>query len=101
MEERRTVKVSKYLSKHLRHQPESIGLTLDAGGWVEIDALIAAAAADGLRMTREELDHVVAANDKQRFAIDGTRIRASQGHSIEVDLGLPPATPPPFLYHGT
>ncbi|MER6382281.1 RNA 2'-phosphotransferase [Streptomyces sp. NPDC001250] len=99
--ERRTVKVSKYLSKHLRHQPERIGLTLDPAGWVEIDTLIAAAAAHGFRITREELDHVVATNDKRRFAIEGSRIRASQGHSIEVDLGLPPATPPPYLYHGT
>ncbi|MCC5479678.1 RNA 2'-phosphotransferase [Streptomyces sp. NPDC059680] len=101
MDERRTVKVSKYLSKHLRHQPERIGLTLDQGGWVEIDTLIAAAAAHGFPFTREELDHVVAANDKRRFAIEGSRIRASQGHSIEVELGLPPATPPPHLYHGT
>ncbi|MFJ6389136.1 RNA 2'-phosphotransferase [Streptomyces sp. NPDC091972] len=100
-DERRTVKVSKYLSKHLRHQPERIGLTLDEAGWVEIDALIAAAAAHGFRFTRDELDHVVAANDKQRFAVEGTRIRASQGHSIDVDLGLPAATPPPYLYHGT
>ncbi|MFJ5774715.1 RNA 2'-phosphotransferase [Streptomyces sp. NPDC093094] len=101
MDERRTVKVSKYLSKHLRHQPERIGLTLDEGGWVEIDALMAAAAAHGFRFTREELDQVVATNDKKRFAVEGTRIRASQGHSVEVDLGLPPATPPPYLYHGT
>ncbi|MGW2617926.1 RNA 2'-phosphotransferase [Streptomyces sp. NPDC001500] len=99
--ERRTVKVSKYLSKHLRHQPERIGLTLDDAGWVEIDELIAACAAHGFRFTRAELDHVVAANDKKRFAIEGTRIRASQGHSVDVDLGLPPATPPPYLYHGT
>ncbi|EST28648.1 RNA 2'-phosphotransferase [Streptomyces roseochromogenus subsp. oscitans DS 12.976] len=95
------MKVSKYLSKHLRHQPERIGLTLDPAGWVEIDTLIAAAAAHGFRFTREELDHVVATNDKQRFAIQGSRIRASQGHSIEIDLGLPPVTPPTYLYHGT
>ncbi|MGW0832116.1 RNA 2'-phosphotransferase [Streptomyces prunicolor] len=101
MDERRTVKVSKYLSKHLRHQPGRIGLTLDEAGWVEIDTLIAACAAHGFRFDREELDHVVATNDKRRFAIEGTRIRASQGHSIEVDLGLPPATPPPYLFHGT
>lgn len=100
-DERRTVKVSKYLSKHLRHQPERIGLTLDEAGWVDIDTLLAAAAAHGFPVTREELDHVVAANDKQRFAIEGARIRASQGHSVEVELGLPPATPPPYLYHGT
>ena len=101
MDERRTVKVSKYLSKHLRHQPERIGLVLDEGAWVEIDTLIAAARAHGFSFTRDELDHVVAANDKKRFAVDGTRIRASQGHSVEVDLGLAPATPPPYLYHGT
>ncbi|MDX3798300.1 RNA 2'-phosphotransferase [Streptomyces sp. AK04-3B] len=100
-DDRRTVKVSKYLSKHLRHQPERIGLTLDAAGWVEIDELISACAAHGFRFTRDELDHVVAANDKKRFAIDGTRIRASQGHSVEVDLGLEPAVPPSYLYHGT
>jgi putative RNA 2'-phosphotransferase len=111
MEERRTVKVSKYLSKHLRHQPVGappmplrlwgrIGLVLGEGGWVEVEVLMAAAA-HGFRFTRDELDHVVAHNDKRRFAIEGTRIRASQGHSIEVDLGLPPATPPAYLYHGT
>ncbi|NEA48137.1 RNA 2'-phosphotransferase [Streptomyces sp. SID10815] len=101
MDERRTVKVSKYLSRHLRHQPERIGLRLDEGGWVAIDTLIAAAAAHGFPFTRDELAHVVAANDKQRFAVDGDRIRASQGHTVEVDLGLPPAVPPPYLYHGT
>lgn len=95
------MKVSKYLSKHLRHRPERIGITLDEGGWVEIDTLIAAAEAHGFRLTRKELDHVVATNDKRRFAIEGTRIRASQGHSVEVDLGLPPATPPAYLFHGT
>ncbi|MFD5538188.1 RNA 2'-phosphotransferase [Streptomyces sp. NPDC127079] len=100
-EEQRTVKVSKYLSKHLRHQPDRIGLTLDEAGWVEIDTLLAATAAHGFPVSREELDRAVADNDKQRFAIDGTRIRASQGHGVDVDLGLPPATPPPYLYHGT
>ncbi|AEY90395.1 phosphotransferase [Streptomyces hygroscopicus subsp. jinggangensis 5008] len=95
------MKVSKYLSRHLRHQPERTGLTPDPGGWVEIDTLIAAASAHGFPFSRAELDHVVAANDKRRFAVEDGRIRASQGHSIEVDLGLPPATPPPYLYHGT
>ncbi|MGW6395338.1 RNA 2'-phosphotransferase [Streptomyces sp. NPDC055103] len=101
MDERRTVKVSKYLSKHLRHQPERIGLVLDAQGWTEIDTLLRATAAHGFPITREELDHVVATNDKKRFAIDGTRIRASQGHTVEVDLDLPVAEPPAYLYHGT
>ncbi|ARP71246.1 RNA 2'-phosphotransferase [Streptomyces pluripotens] len=101
MDETRAVKMSKYLSKHLRHQPRLIGIAPDPGGWVEIEALINAATANGFGFTREELDHVVAVNDKRRFEIEGTRIRASQGHSIEVDLGLPQAVPPPYLYHGT
>jgi putative RNA 2'-phosphotransferase len=99
--DQRTVKVSKYLSKHLRHQPERIGLVLDEAGWVEIDTLITAAKAHGFPFSRTELDHVVATNDKQRFAVRGTRIRASQGHSVEVDLQLPPVSPPSYLYHGT
>ncbi|HET6357681.1 RNA 2'-phosphotransferase [Streptomyces sp. NBC_00879] len=100
-DERRTVKVSKYLSKHLRHQPERIGITLDENGWVAVEELMRAAAAHGFRFTRAELDHVVAVNDKKRFTIDGTRIRANQGHTVEVDLDLPTAEPPAYLYHGT
>ncbi|MFD5142404.1 RNA 2'-phosphotransferase [Streptomyces sp. NPDC058401] len=101
MDDKRTVKVSKYVSKHLRHQPERIGLVLDPHGWVEIDDLLNATAAHGFPISRAELDHVVAANDKQRFAVDGSRIRASQGHTVPVDLNLPEAEPPAYLYHGT
>ncbi|MFC6984437.1 RNA 2'-phosphotransferase [Streptomyces cirratus] len=101
MDDRRTVKVSKYVSKHLRHQPERIGLVLDPQGWVEIEDLIRAASAHGFPFSRAELDHVVETNDKQRFAVEGTKIRASQGHTVTVDLGLPEAEPPAYLYHGT
>jgi putative RNA 2'-phosphotransferase len=103
MDERRMVKISKYLSKHLRHQPERIGLTLDPGGWVDVGALLDAAAAHHFPITRDELDHVVAVNDKKRYEFDepGGRIRASQGHSVPVDLELPVTPPPAVLYHGT
>ncbi|GHB65603.1 putative RNA 2'-phosphotransferase [Streptomyces cirratus] len=93
--------MSKYVSKHLRHQPERIGLVLDPQGWVEIEDLIRAASAHGFPFSRAELDHVVETNDKQRFAVEGTKIRASQGHTVTVDLGLPEAEPPAYLYHGT
>ncbi len=102
MTDERTLKISKYLSKHLRHQPERIGLTLMLGGWVRVDDLLAAMRSR-LPITRAELEQVVATNDKQRFAFDetGTLIRANQGHSVEVDLQLDPAEPPAVLYHGT
>ncbi|PWS43271.1 RNA 2'-phosphotransferase [Streptomyces sp. ZEA17I] len=101
MDERRTVKVSKYLSAHLRHRPERIGIALDENGWVDVETLLSAAARHGFPLTRAELDHVVAANDKRRFTVDGDRIRANQGHTVAVDLDLPPAEPPAYLYHGT
>ncbi|HWU10214.1 MAG TPA: RNA 2'-phosphotransferase [Streptomyces sp.] len=101
MDERRTVKVSRFLSQHLRHDPGRIGIGLDAHGWVALDELLEACARHGFALTRDELAHVVAVSDKQRFAVDGDRIRANQGHSVPVDLGLPPAEPPAYLYHGT
>lgn len=89
------------MSLALRHAPDRFGLQLDQHGWVPVDDLLPA-----LRITRSDLDAVVASNDKQRFALhrgpDGTeRIRANQGHSVPVDLGLTPRTPPDRLYHGT
>jgi putative RNA 2'-phosphotransferase len=100
---RRVVKVSKYLSRHLRHDPGRLGVELDPGGWVGVDELLAACAARGVALSRAELEEVVARNDKSRFAFDpaGTRIRASQGHSVPVDLGLEPVAPPPRPFHGT
>ncbi|MEU4692186.1 RNA 2'-phosphotransferase [Actinoplanes sp. NPDC023714] len=97
------VRLSRRISLVLRHRPETAGLTLDANGWVPVPELLAA-----LGIGREELDAVVAGNDKQRFAVapgpDGVdRIRASQGHSrrVAVDLELPAVTPPAELFHGT
>lgn len=96
-------KTSKFLSLVLRHEPEAIGLTLDANGWADLDELVRLANADGKPVTRELIEQVVRDSDKQRFAIseDGARIRANQGHSIEVDLELTPLAPPDTLYHGT
>lgn len=103
MDPARLVKVSKYLSKHLRHAPERLGLTLASGGWVAVDELLAACARQRFPLTRAELDEVVAQSDKKRFAFDetGARIRANQGHTVDVDLELQPAEPPALLYHGT
>lgn len=102
------VRISKFLSRVLRHAPESVGLTLDAQGWVPVDELLAALDRNGTRIDASQLYAVVAGNEKQRFALrtgaDGVlRIRANQGHSahLPVDLGLPPVNPPESLFHGT
>ena len=103
MNEKRAVAVSKYLSRHLRHAPADLGLTLEPGGWVAVDELLSAAGDAGFPITRDELAAVVAGSDKQRFAFDdaGTMIRANQGHSVAVDLELSPVRPPDELFHGT
>jgi len=103
MEKPQVVKISKFLSKHLRHSPERLNLTLAPGGWVAVDELLAACAAHQFPITRSELEEVVSSNDKQRFSFDetSTHIRANQGHSVAIDLQLEPQTPPEVLYHGT
>jgi putative RNA 2'-phosphotransferase len=103
VDDKRRVRISKFMSLVLRHEPEKANLTLEEGGWVLIDDLLAGADGAGVRFSRDELEAVVKACDKQRFAIDetGTKIRANQGHSTEVDLQLEPAEPPGELFHGT
>jgi putative RNA 2'-phosphotransferase len=101
--EKETIKTSKFLSLILRHEPQRVGLKLDSAGWSSVDELLAAVNRHGISLTLEELRNVVATNDKKRFAFsqDGSKIRASQGHSVEVDLQYSPEVPPAFLYHGT
>ena len=92
------VRISKFISLVLRHNPGKIDLTLDENGWANVDELLVKTNID-----RATLEQVVAQNDKKRFAFsaDGQKIRASQGHSIDVDLALEPVSPPDVLYHGT
>ena len=92
------IKQSKYLSLILRHQPQSAGLSLDEHGWVDVQDLLRAS-----KISFEDLETVVRENDKKRFEFneDKTRIRASQGHSIDVDLNYKPSIPPMYLFHGT
>ena len=103
MNENRQRRISKFLSLILRHQPEKVGLKLEADGWVLVADLIAGCAKNGFAISLEELKTVVAENDKKRFAFDdsGERIRANQGHSVAVAIDFERRTPPEILYHGT
>ena len=101
--DKEAIKISKFLSLILRHEPERVGLKLGDAGWVGVDELLKAVNGHGVSLTLDELKHIVATSDKKRFAFsaDGLLIRSSQGHSVEVDLEYPPQTPPELLYHGT
>jgi len=103
MNEKERIRTSKFLSLVLRHEPERIEVQLDPAGWVEVESLLSACRRHGVAIGRAELDEVVATNEKKRFAFseDGVRIRANQGHSVEVELGYTPQAPPARLFHGT
>ncbi len=90
---------SKFLSLILRHQPEKIGLELDSNGWAEINELIEKSTK--VKLTQELIEEVVVKDNKQRFIIKDGKIRANQGHSINIDLELEAVEPPDILYHGT
>lgn len=93
--------LSKRLSYVLRHRPDSIGVELDAAGWVELTDLVRKLQESGSDITETDMAGVVSRSDKQRFELVDGRIRAAQGHSVEVDLGLEVASAPETLWHGT
>jgi putative RNA 2'-phosphotransferase len=103
MDDKARTNLSKFLSLVLRHRPSAIGIALDRQGWTVIDTLLGQCQAHGRNISRAMLDEVVQTSPKQRFAVseDGLRIRASQGHSVAVDLGYEAANPPEVLFHGT
>ena len=95
-------RISKYISLILRHKPEVIGIQLDAHGWADVNALLAGISKKYF-IDQDILEEIVRSDSKQRYVFneDRTRIRASQGHSIEVELNYQTARPPVLLYHGT
>jgi putative RNA 2'-phosphotransferase len=101
--DKENTKISKFLSLVLRHQPETIGISLDENGWTDVNTLIDKMNHNGFTISNEILKYIVESNNKKRFAFNeaNTLIRASQGHSIEVNLGYSPQQPPLILFHGT
>ena len=101
--QKNTKRISKFLSLVLRHQPQKIGLNLDGQGWANVQDLLEKCNNTGLKIDMPTLSYVVANNDKKRFSFnqDCTKIRANQGHSIQVNLGYQATQPPVILYHGT
>lgn len=101
--EKEMTQLSKLLSYILRHNPSEAGITLDAQGWAPVGQLLAHLNEKQANVTLDLLKHLVATNSKKRFSFndDYSMIRASQGHSVEVDLNYSPSVPPDMLYHGT
>jgi putative RNA 2'-phosphotransferase len=103
LSEHENTRISKFLSLVLRHKPQSIGIVLDEQGWADVDSLLQKAQKKGVKLNLDILKYVVDTNAKKRFAFneDNSKIRASQGHSVQVDLKYETQTPPTVLFHGT
>jgi putative RNA 2'-phosphotransferase len=103
IDEKESKRISKFLSLVLRHQPGKIGIKLDEQGWTDTAILISQLRLNGVSIDMPILQYIVDTNPKKRFALDekGDRIRANQGHSVDVDLGYSTQTPPVILFHGT
>ena len=97
------VSLGRFISLVLRHEPSAAGIKLDSEGWADVNALIKGVCATGRKLDRETLDRIVRENNKQRYSYneDGTKIRANQGHSIDVHIDMKVEIPPAVLYHGT
>ncbi|SHE78923.1 RNA 2'-phosphotransferase [Dysgonomonas macrotermitis] len=103
MTEQDKKRIGKFLSLILRHDPQKIGIELDEQGWAKVSELIEKCKKHRYHFSREDLIEIVETNDKQRYSFNEKRskIRANQGHSIDIDLALSPTEPPEYLYHGT
>jgi putative RNA 2'-phosphotransferase len=101
--EKESIRISKFLSLVLRHQPKKIGIELDENGWASVAELIQKSKKSGVKLDFETLQYIVNTNSKKRFAFNDAfnKIRASQGHSVAIELGYQPQKPPAILYHGT
>lgn len=97
------VKLGRFLSLVLRHDPGAAGIALDEHGWADVNELLAGVSRTGRKIDRTALERIVRENNKQRYSFndDRTKIRANQGHSVQVDVELRETEPPKYLYHGT
>ncbi len=103
IDEKEVKRISKFLSLVLRHQPSLIGITLDENGWTDVSELLQKTLAFGFYIDKSLLNYIVENNPKKRFAFNATldKIRASQGHSLKIELGYENQEPPEILFHGT
>ena len=97
------IKLGRFLSLVLRHEPGAAGITLDEHGWADVETLLAGVNRTGRKIDRPTLERIVRENNKRRYSFneDHTKIRANQGHSVQVDVELKAMDPPQYLYHGT
>ena len=95
------MRLSKLMAFILRHDPEQFGLKMNEDGFVSLADLVEAIGQKRRWVTEEHIRDIVESSEKKRFEIRGEWIRASYGHSRDVQHVGEEREPPEFLYHGT
>ena len=102
MNENELTSLSRILAGALRHFPDKLGLMMDGKGWVDINSLIDAIGTgrSGFKWLRKHhIDALVDTDPRGRYQIDGGMIRATYGHTIDIDTDdLPLAEIEEFYY---
>ena len=60
------VKLGRFLSLILRHNPQAAGITLDEHGWANVEELLAGVRRTGRHIDIVTLERIVRENNKQR-----------------------------------
>lgn len=88
----------------LRHFPQRFKLDMDEQGWVKLYSFVEAIKARrrGYHWLRvHHIQAIVETDDKGRYQIKSGMLRATYGHSIDVDLDLPTDDIPKKLFYPT
>lgn len=100
---RKTTQLGSFMCKLLRHNPKEFNLEIDEYGYCELNDLLMTIQTQEYwsQTTMEEIKEIVKTCNKQRYTINGTRIKTNYGHSIPVIQEKKERDIPEYLYHGT
>ncbi len=98
LDDDQTERLGRFISGALRHFPDDLGLAMNQHGWVDVDVLCDAMRTRYKWANKEKLYSIVESDEKTRYEIQGRKIRARYGHSVDIDLDYPENTLPELYY---
>lgn len=104
MSEQELERIGRTMAGALRHFPDKFGLTMDEQGFVPMREFIFAMKKYNPRYHWLRPHHIIAlieTDPKGRYQSSNDLIRATYGHSLELDLRLPTENIPDQLYYPT
>ena len=95
--------IARRLALVLRHAPEKFDLEMDINGWVDVKDIVRQFKKQGGKRNHwlrpHHLSAIVETDPKGRYDIRGNTIRATYGHTVEIEIDLPTDNIPDALYY--